>query len=100
MISDERLEEIARLESDFIAFPPPHSECSDMAKELLALRKGLGIPDGWKLVPIEPTAEMMLHNSSCQHHAWDDQECSVRQLRRNVWGNMIAAAPAPGGEHA
>lgn len=44
MISDERLEEIARLESDFIAFPPTHSECSDMAKELLALRKGSFMP--------------------------------------------------------
>lgn len=60
MISDERLNEIARLESDFIAFPPPHSQCSDMAKELLALRQRREIPEGWKLVPVEPTKEMRL----------------------------------------
>lgn len=38
MINDERLEEIARLESECIALPPSHSECAGMAKELLALR--------------------------------------------------------------
>lgn len=59
MISDERLNEIARLESDFIAFPPPHSQCSDMAKELLALRQRREIPEGWKLVPVEITQEMV-----------------------------------------
>ena len=52
------------------------------------------LPDGWKLVPVEPTEEMMLHNSGCQHHAWDDAECTLRQTRRLVWSHMIAAAPA------
>lgn len=52
------------------------------------------VPDGWKLVPVEPTKEMMLHKSGCQHHAWDDAECSMRQTRRLVWAHMIAAAPA------
>ena len=51
------------------------------------------LPDGWKLVPVEPTAEMMLHKSGCQRHAWDDQDCSLRQTRRLVWANMLAAAP-------
>ena len=52
------------------------------------------VPDGWKLVPVEPTKEMMLHKSGCQHHAWDDAECSMRQTRRLVWAHMIAAAPS------
>jgi hypothetical protein len=38
MISDNRLEEVARLEREFITFPPSHFECAEMAKELLALR--------------------------------------------------------------
>ena len=51
------------------------------------------IPDGWKLVPIEPTEAMMLHKSGCQHHAWDDQDCAMRQTRRLIWSHMLAAAP-------
>ena len=52
------------------------------------------VPDGWKLVPVEPTEEMMLHNSGCQRHSWDDADCALRQTRRLVWAHMLAAAPA------
>jgi|GEM_PF-3416225 len=52
------------------------------------------LPDGWKLVPVEPTEAMMLHKSGCQHHAWDDADCAMRQTRRLVWAHMLAAAPA------
>ena len=51
------------------------------------------IPDGYALVPVEPTKEMMLHKSGCQRHAWDDADCPMRQTRRLVWGRMIEAAP-------
>jgi hypothetical protein len=51
------------------------------------------IPDGYVLVPVEPTEAMMLHKSGCQHHAWDDQDCVMRQTRRLIWSHMIAAAP-------
>ncbi len=51
------------------------------------------LPDGWKLVPVEPTEAMMLHKSGCQHHAWDDADCAMRQTRRLVWAHMLAAAP-------
>ncbi|HEY4295527.1 MAG TPA: hypothetical protein VGM85_03565 [Paraburkholderia sp.] len=47
-----------------------------------------------KLVPVEPTPEMILHNSDCQHHAWDDKNCPMRAGRFKVWRNMLAAAPA------
>lgn len=50
------------------------------------------VPDGYALVPVEPTEEMMLHNSECKHHAWDDPDCSMRETRRRVWAHMIAAA--------
>lgn len=51
------------------------------------------VPNGYVLVPIEPTEEMMLHNSECKHHAWDDPDCPMRETRRLVWAHMIAAAP-------
>ena len=49
--------------------------------------------DGWKLVPVEPTPEMMLHGSDCQHHAWNDKECPMRNSRRSIWKHMCEAAP-------
>ncbi|WP_227650143.1 hypothetical protein [Klebsiella pneumoniae] len=53
----------------------------------------LVIPDGYVMVPKEPTEAMMLHNSGCQHHAWDDSDCAMRQTRRLIWSHMLAAAP-------
>lgn len=50
MISDERLEELARLEVDFIIFPPSHSECAEMAKNLLALRKAAPCQHNWNVL--------------------------------------------------
>ena len=51
------------------------------------------VPAGYVLVPVEPTPEMMLHKSGCQHHAWDDPDCPMRETRRLVWSHMLAAAP-------
>lgn len=50
-------------------------------------------PPGYVMVPKEPTEAMMLHNSGCQHHAWDDLDCAMRQTRRLIWSHMLAAAP-------
>lgn len=50
-------------------------------------------PPGYVMVPKEPTEAMMLHNSGCQHHAWDDPDCVMRQTRRLIWSHMLAAAP-------
>lgn len=52
-------------------------------------------PAGYALVPVEPTEAMMLNKSSCQHHAWDDPDCSMRQTRRFIWKHMIEAAQKP-----
>ncbi|WP_348651447.1 DUF551 domain-containing protein [Klebsiella pneumoniae] len=58
-------------------------------------------PPGYVMVPKEPTEAMMLHNSGCQHHAWDDPDCAMRQTRRLIWSHMLAAAPqSPGSEPA
>ncbi|MEV9495650.1 hypothetical protein AB0212_13965 [Klebsiella pneumoniae] len=50
-------------------------------------------PPGYVMVPKEPTEAMMLHNSGCQHHAWDDPDCAMRQTRRLIWSHMLAATP-------
>ena len=50
-------------------------------------------PPGYVMVPKEPTEAMMLHNSGCQHHAWDDPDCAMRQTRRLIWSHMLSAAP-------
>lgn len=50
------------------------------------------IPDGYAIVPIIPTEAMMLNGSGCQHHAWDDPDCSSRQSRRYIWQHMIEAS--------
>lgn len=57
---------------------------------------GIDIPAGWVLVPIEPTEAMMLNKSGCQHHAWDDDNCPMRESRRIIWKHMIEAAPEVG----
>nr|EKU7610105.1 hypothetical protein [Citrobacter freundii] len=49
-------------------------------------------PDGYVLVPKEPTEAMMLHKSGCNDHPWDDPECVMRQTRRLVWAHMLEAA--------
>ena len=49
-------------------------------------------PPGYVMVPKEPTEAMMLHNSGCQHHAWDDPDCAMRKTRRLIWSHMLAAA--------
>ncbi len=66
------------------------------AEKIQAERDALNepdVPDGYALVPIEPTKEMMLHKSGCQRHAWDDADCPMRQTRRLVWSRMIEAVP-------
>lgn len=69
-----------------------------MADEEVPGAQAVQVPDGWKLVPIEPTKEMMLNGSSCQHHGHDDLTCIQRQARRGIWSKMLAAAPAQGDE--
>ncbi|MFU9136701.1 hypothetical protein [Erwinia tasmaniensis] len=76
-----------------------------MAKELLSLRNA---PDGWKLVPVEPTEEMVISGfesqpdeclsdpvvwekysqmSGCQQASYEAQLC---------WAAMLAVAPCYG----
>ncbi|WP_456309817.1 hypothetical protein [Serratia proteamaculans] len=60
--------------------------------------KGYALPDGWKLVPIEPTWGM-LSADGCKEHP-EGEKCLHHDNRRRIWAAMLAAAPAPGGDDA
>ena len=53
------------------------------------------VPDGWKLVPVEPTEEML----NCGPAPANDAEKFAADLaagyRKNIWAAMLASTPAP-----
>jgi len=55
--------------------------------EILALRKGRDIPEGWKLVPVEPTPEML-------EEIWLDERFKEMAMKRRYYA-LLAAAPTP-----
>lgn len=79
MISDERLEQISQCSDVVTLFA---YEQRQMARELLALRKAR---EGWKLVPIEPSWEMI--SAAIKNHEGD------AFLPVSLYKNMLAAAP-------
>jgi hypothetical protein len=86
MISDERLMQIC--EDDHVCC----GDAAAMAKELLALRnqpvsQHYKLPDGWKLVPVEPTGEML-------EEIWLDERFKELAMRRR-YEAMLRAAPIP-----
>ncbi|HHK4920086.1 TPA: hypothetical protein ACQT0W_001106 [Pseudomonas aeruginosa] len=66
------------------------------------------VPEGWKLVPVEPTPEMLDARRDCEDgmdgYLVEDTEYyfpdrgAVRAFLARVYQGLIAAAPAPGGE--
>ncbi|MCV3301122.1 hypothetical protein [Pantoea ananatis] len=55
------------------------------------------LPKGWKLVPVEPTWEMLSADGCTRHH--DDQDCMHHKNRKRIWKAMLAAAPDNFGEN-
>lgn len=51
------------------------------------------VPDGWKLVPVEPIWEMLSADGCKEHH--NGQPCLHHDNRRRIWSAMLAAAPSP-----
>ncbi|HCL3315943.1 TPA: hypothetical protein N2A14_003979 [Pseudomonas aeruginosa] len=75
------------------------------------LKTALGqhnVPSGWKLVPLEPTPEMLDARRDSEDgmdgYLVEDTEyyfpdrCAVRDFLACVYRGLLAAAPAPGGE--
>ncbi len=52
---------------------------------------GCKVPEGWKLVPIEPSWEMLSADGCKEHH--NGQKCLHHDNRRRIWTAMLAAAP-------
>lgn len=64
------------------------------AEKIQAERDALNspaVPDGWVMVPIDPTWDMLSANGCSKHH--DGQECSHHENRKRIWRAMLAAAP-------
>lgn len=79
-ISNERLEQIASGKWDGVR----GSELDAIANELLALRNAR---EGWKLVPVEPTKEML-------EEIWLDERFKEVAMKRRYQA-LLAAAPEP-----
>ena len=58
---------------------------SDAAAAIASLSASVGVTDGWKLVPIEPTAEMLNAWPWTNHGAGHE---------RQIYASMLKAAPA------
>ncbi|MDU4128677.1 hypothetical protein [Pantoea sp.] len=82
MISDERLR--FKLKNPILCT----TDEIEMAKELLALRQRREIPEGWRLVPAEPSKEMRL---ASRRYVAKTKLTSGPGFYRA----MIAAAPTP-----
>lgn len=50
-------------------------------------------PEGWKLVPVEPSWEMLSADGCKEHH--NGQPCAHHENRKRIWCAMLGAAPAP-----
>lgn len=86
--STNNFREISETSTNYPAIGIDLASCPDRTVEVRYVA-----PPGYVMVPKEPTEAMMLHNSGCQHHAWDDPDCEMRQTRRLIWSHMLAAAP-------
>ena len=51
------------------------------------------VPDGWRLVPANPTWEMLAADGCNKHH--EEQDCSHHENRKRIWRAMLEAAPKP-----
>lgn len=66
-----------------------------MPKLVSALQASSGIPDGWKLVPVEPTEEMLASVTTSKHEML---RAEVMRMAADDYRKMLAAAPATGGD--
>jgi hypothetical protein len=93
-ISDERIEALWRTEfnmMDFAGFPSPVHR---YARAVLAeARAPVAIPEGWKLVPVEPT-NAMYDAAVRAYMTWHEAEIDGSKFTHNdVYRAMLAASP-------
>ena len=73
---------------DYLAWTTGEQLCIDQLERELALLKAspASVPEGWKLVPVEPTESMQIP-SYLPEVNWP--------MRKQIYRDMIAAAPTP-----
>ena len=96
---NEQLKREAR--NDAVAYKAVIDRQEELRTELQAL-KGGGVPDGYVLVPVEPTYEMLdaKHEDGDGYAVSEDEYYfsnreAVRRFMNYVWARMLAAAPQP-----
>lgn len=67
-----------------------------IALEALTAAQSAQVPEGWKLVPVEPTVEMALAGADVIRNRARGK--FVRYVMHDVWAAMLAAAPQ-GADH-
>jgi len=73
----------------------------DFKAQLLALSRSEkpAIPEGWKLVPPEPT-ESMIDEAADVYPLWPERQIEktpIGEICTKLWKAMLAAAPSPDG---
>jgi hypothetical protein len=98
-------EKIARIISPHSFADPDRTDdrlsCLNKADAILAaIPSGSGwrVPDGWALVPIEPTEAMLNAVVPWEHEGRLPAGCRPFPSRAQEWAVMLAAAPTPTGE--
>ncbi|MET3654037.1 hypothetical protein [Dyella japonica] len=85
---------LADLLDDSVVFIIADKHLSEAAKALRAFAQTLGepvaVPDGWQLVPIEPTEEMLEQATT---HDLNKRTSETDQWNRDTWSFMLSAAP-------
>ncbi len=61
-----------------------------------AIIAGVGaVPEGWQLVPVEPTAPMLSKMAECDGYLDGDRDRPGLIRWEDYWRNALAAAPKP-----
>ena len=76
-----------------------HARIAELESQLSAigvelLHKQVVVPQGWKLVPVEPT-EKMISEGGCAQTLKDGHRYIGECAAKTAWSFMLAAAPQP-----
>lgn len=77
-------------------------ECSGFTvevKPLYSVSPAPAVPDGWRLVPVEPTDEMLAAAMECDDVVFDKEDDTAFCVQfDNIYSAMLEAAPEPEGD--
>ena len=71
-----------------------HARIAELEAQLSATQPAAPVPQGWKLVPVEPT-EKMISEGCCAQTLKDGHRYIGECAAKTAWSFMLAAAPTP-----